>query len=223
MIDMDLDSVCDAGRLSDGPAWQPWSRLNLFRNPFGELSIAERAELAIVNENLLDQITLDLRTAIEFIGDCGRGKSTRLHWLGSRLPQATYVYLPEEGPVPAIPFGNPLIIDEAQRMNRSAKRSVFATGVPLILGTHQSLSRCLRRWGYQVQSVRIGQQNTASLIQQILNRRIEASRSGDGPIPIVSAQEAGWLFDEFGSDLRSVEGFMYEQFQRRIADLMDRD
>ena len=41
--------------------------------------------------------------AIEFIGDCGRGKSTRLRWLQSRLPQSTYVYLPEDAPVPAIP------------------------------------------------------------------------------------------------------------------------
>jgi hypothetical protein len=220
MINLNSNFVCDVECSSDEKAWQPWSRLNLFRNPFGELSIVERAELAVVDEDLLNQITLDRWTAIEFIADCGRGKSTRLHWLRSRLPNSSYVYLPEEGPVPAIPWGNPLMIDEAQRMNRRAKRSVFATGIPLILGTHQSLSRSLRRCGYEVRSIRIGRTNTASFIQKVLNRRIEASRCGDGPIPVVSSAEANRLFARFGSNVRSVEGYLYEQFQQRIADQM---
>lgn len=217
-IKADQISFCDAGYQKDRLAWQPWSCLNLVRNPFGELSIEERAELAVVDHDLIGKVKLEGHSAIEFIGECGRGKSTRLRWLQSRLHQSSYVYLPEDGPIPAFPAGDPLIIDEAQRLTRPVKRRVFATGIPLILGTHQSLARSLRRWGYQVESIRIGQQNTALLIQEVLNRRIEASRLREGKIPVVSSDDARHLFARFGSDVRSIEGYMYEKFQQRVTE-----
>ena len=195
-------------------SWKPFADINLYRNPFGELTIAERAELAVLDQDLMPEGKLERNMAIEFIGRCGRGKSTRLRHLQSRLPDSAYVYLPETGTIPAIPIGDPLLIDEAQRLTRRIRNRVFASGIPLILGTHRSLARPLRRWGYTVRSIAIGQDNTANLIHRILNRRIESSRLGEGCIPTISIDQANELYDRFGTDVRSIEGYLYEQFQQ---------
>ncbi len=197
--------------------WQPWSQLNLSRNPFGELTGQERAELAIIDPSQFADMKFARKMAVEFIGDCGRGKSTRLRWLQSRLPSAIYVYLPEDEPIPAIPLGDPLLIDEAQRLTRAVKNRVFASGIPLVLGTHRSLRRSLRRHGYAVQSVRIGDRNTPELAREVLNRRIEASRLKTGPIPVISQADARKLSRRFGSDIRSMEHFLYERLQNQVA------
>ena len=42
--------------------WLPWARFNLHRNPFGELTPDERAELAVVEVDYL----------IEMLGDPGQ-------------------------------------------------------------------------------------------------------------------------------------------------------
>jgi len=59
--------------------WLPWARFNLHRNPFGELTPDERAELAVVNVDYLVEMLGDPRQAVQFIGECGRGKTTRTH------------------------------------------------------------------------------------------------------------------------------------------------
>ena len=211
----------DSERSTDLFAWQPWARLNLYRNPFGELSIEERAELAVVDPEQFANFRFGKGEAVEFIGECGRGKSTRLRWLQSRTVGSVYVYLPEDGPIPAIPSGEPLIIDEAQRLSQHVRRRVFSTGVSVVLGTHRSLARVLRRHGYTVRTVEIGGKNTPELVVNILNRRIEASRLRSGSIPVVSLEDARRLSRRFGSDIRAMEDFLYERMQNRIAMAVD--
>ncbi|MDA8744457.1 hypothetical protein N9N28_07485 [Rubripirellula amarantea] len=195
----------------------PWARWNLVRNPFGELTRGQRASLAVLDEwDSLESFTRQ-RHAVQFIGDCGRGKSTRLISLQSRLPESVYVYLAEDAPVPALPVAAPLIIDEAQRLNRAAMKCVFNSGVPLILGTHKDLSRRLRKHGYNVVTYAIGEQNTPSLIRRVLNRRIEDARFGEGEIPFISEADAEQLSRRFGTDIRAIEGYLYETWQRKIA------
>lgn len=154
--------------------------------------------------------------ALQFVGDCGRGKTTRLLAIADRFPGASYVYLPEDGPTPAIAAGRPLLIDEAQRLPRRVRNAVFANGAPLVLATHRDLTRPLRRHGYHVQTQQIGQGNDAALIERLLNARIEASRLGPGPTPRVTSNDAKRLSDRFGSDIRAVEFFLYEQVQTQV-------
>ena len=99
--------------------WLPWAGRNLCRNPFGELSRAERAEVAVVDLDSIAARLAKMRSAVQLIGDCGRGKTTRMLALAQRFPESSYVYLPEDGPCPAIAEGNPLLIDEAQRLPRA--------------------------------------------------------------------------------------------------------
>jgi len=201
----------------------PWAWCNLFRNPFGEITREERAELAIVDVRELAEHVKDSRSAVQLIGECGRGKTTRMLALEQFLPAASYVYLDEDLSCGAIPSGNPLLIDEAQRLPRDVMRTLFSTGLPLILATHRDLSRSLRRFGYKVTNYPLGPSNDASLIMQAMNRRIEASRletprvePGPVPVPRLSIKDAETLVHRFGSDVRAIESYLYEQVQKQV-------
>ncbi len=198
------------------PHWLPWAPSNLRRNPFGELSAAERAELAVVDVDPIIEHVSKPKHAIQLIGDCGRGKTTRMLALQDRLPRSSYVYLAEDEPCPAIPMGDPVLIDEAQRLPRAVRRSVWRSELPLILATHRDLQHELQKFGYRVWTVQIGVGNTPRLICQLLNRRIEASRLHAGPVPLLSLKTAELLASRFGTDIRAIEHHLYEQLQKEV-------
>ena len=196
--------------------WLPWASFNLRRNPFGELSREERIELAVVDVDGIAKLIASPHCCVEFVGDCGRGKTTRMLTLHHRLEDSSYVYFGEDGYCPPVALGNPLMIDEAQRLPRFLKRRIFSTGVPLILATHQSLSATLKRFGYNVTSIGIGPSNDAELVHRIMSRRIEASRLTPGPIPRMSLDDARWLVTRFGDNVRAIEGYLYEKTQSQV-------
>lgn len=197
--------------------WLPWADCNLYRNPFGQLTRDERAEVAVVDMDSIMQRVGNMRSALQLIGDCGRGKTTRLLALRKRFPASSYVYLPEEGPCAAIAEGNPVLIDEAQRLPAEARRRIFATGLPLVLATHRDMSRQLRRFRYDVHTEWIGDGNTPELICQLLNQRIEASRLHAGAVPILTLDESRQLVQRFGSDIRGIEHYLYQRVQTQVA------
>ena len=200
---------------------QPWSRnhwaqCNFFRNPFGELTPAERAELAVVDVDPLIKLLDHRHAAVQLIGRCGRGKTTRLLKLSARLPNSSYTYLPEDAPCPPIADGHPILIDEAQRLPRLVADMIFSSGRPLVLSTHRDLCKRLRRFGYQVHTDHIGQANTPELLQNVLNQRIEASRLTDQPVPNISSDLARRLVNSFGTDFRAIERHLYDLFQDQV-------
>jgi hypothetical protein len=91
----------------------------------------------------------------------------------------------------------------------------------LILGTHENFEQSLRRAGRHVLTVAADERTDAARVQLVLNARIEFSRRDAGPIPRVVPTTAAKLFQEFGSDLRSIEHSMYLTFQqlRNIQDV----
>ena len=196
-------------------AWLPWSWCNLRRNPFGELSRTERAELAIFDAAaIIEHLRYD-EQAVQFIGNCGRGKTTRMLALLEQLPDASYTYLAEGEPCGPIPAGRPVMIDEAQRLPRIARDPILASRLPLVLATHRDLSRPLRRAGYRVTTHTIGEGPDADLVCRIMNRRIEAARLGAGDVPTFTLEHADQLVAEFGSDIRSMEAYLYEMVQQQ--------
>ncbi len=207
-------------RLAFGRFYSPFHAWNLTRNPFGELTRAERAELAIVPQ-LSEWASMmeDARTAIEFVGDCGFGKTTHLLAFQSILSDVSYVYYPPRGYRPALPQSRPLLIDEAQRMGYFRRRQMLRGPGPLVIGTHQSLAGSLRLRGFCVTSVDVSRPKQACEVQQILNRRIQASRlHPEQPLPEIDLQSAGQLAIKFSSNLRAIEAFLYEYFQMCVLE-----
>jgi hypothetical protein len=190
----------------------PFAHLNLRFNPFGEIPLEHRAELAVVDlESIVGQLD-DRRTAFQFIGEKGRGKTTHLLALKVRFPNAAYVHIPEDEK-PPIPVGNPLLIDEAQRLPRWKRWRVFRRIVPLVLGTHEDYSGELRRAGREVTTIEVGGRLGTSRLQQLLERRIEFARRGEGTVPHVTRKAIDNLLLRFGNDVRGMEGRLYEVFQ----------
>lgn len=199
-----------------------WTQSNLYRNPFGELTSEQRVEVAVVDIDsiikLVAQSDFHDPVAVQFIGRCGRGKTTRMLSLANRLDESSYTYIPENKVCPPIPVGQPVLIDEAQRMSRRVQRQVFGSGLPLVLATHRDLTGGLRRFGYSVYTERIESSNTPELLCQVLNRRIEASRITTGSIPVVSLDFARRLWGRFGTDIRGIENHLYELAQAQVRD-----
>jgi hypothetical protein len=134
------------------------------------------------------------------------------------LPDSDYVYLPEDGPQPSIPHARPLLLDEAQRLNRWQRRRVFAQRGPLILGSHEDHIQELARAGYRVVTEHVGQAAQPQRLRRMLNRRIEASRAGPGSLPWIDEARAADLHQRFGADIRQIERVLYDEFQRRFQE-----
>ena len=212
---MILDSMIEVPSQTPVSSWLPWSWCNLRRNPFGELTHSERAELAVVDVDAIIKRAAEPFRAVQLIGDCGRGKTTRMLVLRKCLPDASYVYLAEHEPCVAIPYGNPLLIDEAQRLPHRVLKLIAAEGLPMVLATHRDQSRVLRRAGYQVDTLPIGQTNDIATIHRIVNRRIEAARLNQGAVPTFTFHHAQQLSDRFGTDIRAMESYLYEIVQQQ--------
>ena len=191
----------------------PFAHLNLRRNPFGELPLEARPELAVLEvEPLLAHLAPE-RAVLQLLGDKGRGKTTHLLALRAARP-APYVHLPEDEPLPAVPVDLPLLyLDESQRLPWRLRRKLFRGPGRLVLGTHEDHTRALRRAGRPVTTVEAGAGLDLARLEQIVGKRIEAARRDAGPLPWVSEEGLRWLLARFGDDLRGMEHHLYRCFQ----------
>jgi hypothetical protein len=197
------------------PPWPPslpFARLNLRRNPFGELELSSWAELAVVE---VDHLVPRLRQpgfAVQFMGPKGRGKTTHMLALVRHFPLARYVHV-GENERPRIPHAHPLFVDEIQRVPRRRRRRLFRRPVSLVIGTHEDFCSELAAAGFEVETIGVGSALDAGRLCGILNLRIEAARRGPGPLPRVTEPTAQVMIDRFGDDLRAIQGAMYDLFQ----------
>lgn len=198
-----------------------FSYLNLRRNPFGELTVAERTAGAIVDcDAALRHLALP-RSVVQVIGEKGFGKTTHLLALAAHFVENAYVHIPE-GQRAAIPeTGEPLLIDEAQRMTLLQRWRTFRSDRRLILGTHTDFESALRRAGRPILTIAANQFTDELRVHTLLNARVQAARRADGQIPAITISTASKLFAQFGSDIRSMEHAMYDTFQqlRNIQDV----
>lgn len=205
--------------------WLPFAQWNLRYNPFGELTATERAQVAVFDPQPYLEMLNKGRMAVQFIGDCGRGKTTRLLTIRHRLgSMAAYIYLPPGAAVTPRWWqrlcelrGEVLVIDEAQRIAWPLRKPIFRRGLPLVLGTHRDLSRPLQRVGYEVVTVTVGPGNDAEHLRQVVNARLTAARLVPGDVPQLTVAEALQLSRRFGDDLRAVERFLYHQVQHQAG------
>ena len=190
----------------------PFIHLNLRFNPFGELPLKYRAELAVIDTVPL-LAHLDRPGAVlQLLGDKGRGKTTHLLTIKSCFPDAAYVHFPE-GERPPIPAGSPLLLDEAQRIPWWQRRQLFQFSGPLVLGTHRDFTRQLQRLGRDVKTIEAGEGTNAARLDQVFHRRIEFARRDSGPVPSIPMNTIHQLLAQHGDDLRAMEGHLYERFQ----------
>ncbi|MFT7638943.1 MAG: hypothetical protein ACI9G1_000668 [Pirellulaceae bacterium] len=191
----------------------PFAHLNLRRNPFGELSPAERMDVAVSDVSEFVEALREPGFAVQFLGDQGRGKTTHLLSIWRHFRDSPYLRI-GEGERPPIPIGDPLLLDEVQRISRWTRRRVFRRNISLAIGSHEDHEAELRRAGKRVVTVEVAKLMAAPRLQAILQRRIDAVRRVEGPIPRIKKQTVESLIAQFGSDIRGMEGQLYEVFQQ---------
>lgn len=158
---------------------------------------------------------------MQIIGEKGFGKTTHLLLLATHLIGNAYVHIPEGQRVAIPAMGEPLLIDEAQRLTMMQRWQSFRSHRRLVLGTHTDFEVQLRRAGRRVLTIAADRFTNASHVHKVLNARIEFARRVTGPIPSITIKTAAELCRQFGSDIRSMEHAMYHIFQqlRNIRDV----
>ena len=205
----------------------PWAALGLRRNPFGEPPADEVAELVVPDESdpppgLLDRPGV----ALQVLGEAGRGKTARLRWLAARYPRAPYVYLPAGGRRPRLPaisgVAGPvaLLLDEAQRLPRRARRRLFRSvsrhGLSLALASHDDLEGELAASGLTPTTTVVAGLTPEQLLR-IVDRRIDRVRLPAGEPLRLDRDDAARLIRRHGDDLRGILDRLYEVYQLALG------
>lgn len=198
----------------------PFAHLNLRRNPFGAFSIEDWTRLADVEVAEFDAMLAEPGTAVQFIGEKGYGKTTHLLAIRARFPESGYEHI-DEGERGEVPVGDPVMIDEAQRLTWWQRHRLFRSRVPLVLGTHKDFTRELVNAGRQVRTVAVAERMNPERLTRILNARIEWVRRDDGRVPAVPFDMAAGLFERFGPDIRTIQYELYKTFQKMTARTSD--
>jgi hypothetical protein len=194
----------------------PYEHLNLRRNPFGEVDLDRRAELAIADVREIVSQLKSGRFAVQFLGGRGRGKTTHLLAIRAHFDGAPYMHLAQDHraiAAPEAPAGQPIFLDELQRLPRSLRKKLFSGANPLVLGTHRNFARALKRAGYEVRTVRPAGLTDATRVSGIFQRRIEHARRATGAVPTIRPDTIADLLRRYGSNIRRMEHEMYERFQ----------
>jgi hypothetical protein len=191
----------------------PFAHLNLRFNPFGELDLHLRADVAVVDLADWPKRLAAGRFAIQFLADCGRGKTTHLLALRRHFPDAAYVHVPEGVHRPDLPQSDPLFVDELQRVTRKLRSDLFRRGTGLAIGSHMDHRRQLERAGYEVITIRPDAYLTPHRLDSILSQRIVAARREAGPVPQIGSTKITQLLRQFGTNIRAMEYHLYDLFQ----------
>ena len=193
----------------------PFAHLNLRFNPFGELPLDYRAELAIGDMSPFVAKLDDPQYALQFMGEKGRGKTTHLLAIKSHFQCSEYIHIPEDETVkiPKVKFDVPFFVDEAQRLSPRQQHRCFSQKVPLVIGTHRCLEPELKQYRYQVETIKVCKLTSAEKIFEVTNRRVEFARRDGGEIPSIKIETAKRLYHEHGTDIRAIESHLYDLFQ----------
>lgn len=198
------------------PLSLPYAHLNLCRNPFGELTPAERVQVAVVDLTPWLSQLADPTFALQVLGEKGRGKTTHLLALHACCPDASYRHIDEGERVTVrqIPPGNPTFVDECQRLSAWNRRKLFRRPHALVIGSHQDHRVQLERAGRRVETLRPADRICPEAVLAMLQARVEMARRAPGPIPTLGLSTARRLTSLFGTDVRAMEHHLYEIFQR---------
>ena len=191
----------------------PFIHLNLKWNPFGEVNLIDRKELVVAEVDHLIDLLREPKNAIQFIDDKGRGKTSHILAVHRHFEDSPYTHI-GEGENPVIPPGQPLFIDELQRIPWLKRRNIFKRKVSFVIGTHIDYTSEMKKAGIQVHTIYPGKTVSRERLEQIFNNRIEWARRAPGPVPRIPGNTLEDLINTYGDDIRSMEGHLYSIFQQ---------
>jgi hypothetical protein len=203
----------------------PFREVGLRCNPFRRLTDEEWAAVAVVPSNLLD--ALEGAAHLQILGGAGRGKTTCLLGLVARLAdegkRTAYEYLAarENRFRTGLEDLDVFLLDEAQRLTRRerirllAQERVRRRELRLVVATHEDLASPFARQRLPLVTVSLDSV-TAAHVAAVVNHRIGYFSLDDPPAVALSADAVRHLCNMFDSNLRLIDGFLYEFFQTAV-------
>ncbi len=182
--------------------------LNLRWNPFSETPLEERADLAVD----IPEFLLEPRSAILFLGQKGRGKTTHLLAIQQQYSDSPYIHLPEFGKQPRIPQAKIIFLDEAQRLPRLMRPLIWQRAQTWVIASHHNHTQELEQAGFRVQLIHLTGLSLEKL-QALIAKRLEWARRSNGEIPTVPKARLEQLLEIYGDDLRGIETELYTDYQ----------
>ena len=202
----------------------PFHALGFRSNPFRALTDEEWAAIVVLPEAVLRAVAGGGH--LQVLGEMGCGKTSTLLGLAQHFRHegrvAAYEYLPigQDTFKLALAGLELFLLDEVQRLRpRERRRLLIAAhgGLRLILGSHEDLTPLFAGAGLSLSTVRLEAAGPAHL-ETVLARRLDYFALPDRqPRVTLDPSAARYLEATFGNNLRAMERFLYEVFQRLDA------
>lgn len=203
---------------------QSYRETGYLRNPFGALTTAEWAALAILPPSVERFIRSGSPSHLQVIARKGRGKTSTLlalahHFTESRA-RVAYERLPPGHHQIAtdLPGLDVFCLDEAQRLapNGIARLIVHlrkAGGPRLMIGSHIGWGPLFALGRLPLYTARLGHAQPAHLVAIVERRLAHFALSGE-PCAELAPGVLAHLVSKYGSNIRAIEAELYEAFQK---------
>jgi len=202
----------------------PFHALGYRSNPFRALTDEEWAEIVVLPDAIVAAAAHGGH--LQVLGELGHGKTSALLGLAQQFRRAgrrvIYEYLPiVQDTFTASVIGlDVFLLDEVQRLRPNERLRLVAAGqagLRLILGSHEDLTPLFQGAGLSLATVRLDQTAPGQLAA-LLARRLAAAALPNSPNGVAfDASAVAYLEDKFAGNLRAMEHFLYEVFQRLEA------
>lgn len=157
---------------------------------------------------------LSVPLSVQLVGPPGSGKSTHLAALARRFPFAGHVAWSRDEGWGMLPEGELLLVDDAHMMPRRLLKASLRRPVT-VLATHHDLGRRLRGRGRDVLVVDVPGATDLARVRQIVRRRLQWARRGEGALPRVEGPFVDGLIERHGADLRRIMADLYDHLEDR--------
>ena len=198
----------------------PFQRIGFECNPFRSLTREEVPRLAIIPEEVKKECW-ESADHLQILGAAGSGKTTLLlgiyggeYW-DDQVPGYEYLGEGDQSYQTDMQALDVFLLDEAQRLDRTSLHRLITKaneGTRLIISSHRDLSNEFRRDGLKLRSVVIKTHSRVQ-ISDILLKRLFYFSLGDFPKVNFTGDAIDFLYQTFGSDIRSMMDLLYEVFQ----------
>ena len=204
----------------------PFHALGFRCNPFRVLTDDEWADIAVLPDAVASVVESGF-AHLQVLGPLGHGKTTILLGLAARFRREGKGVVYEYLPVGQLQFHTSLrgpdvfLLDEAQRLNRSERDRLLSAaqlakgGLTLVLSSHYDLGLLFAKRGLPLTTVHLEATAAFDHLSAVLNRRLSYfALDKNAPGATLTPDAVRCLHETCGGNLRAMQYFLYEVFQR---------
>jgi hypothetical protein len=210
----------------------PFHALGFQCNPFRVLADDEWADIAVLPGAVESAVTAGF-VHLQVLGALGRGKTTTLLGLAARFRRegnrVAYEYLPEGQSQfhTSLSGLEAFLLDETQRLNQSERDRLLSAaqtlpkvrnlreGLQLVVSSHDDLAPLFAKRGLPLTTVHLEETAALDHLGAVLERRLSYfALDKNAPGVTLTPDAVRYLHETFGGNLRAMQYFLYEVFQR---------